>query len=489
MKPCNTSNILQLDGNISVSSIESESSDQSIAAMHQQAPDKIIAAQFLPTVATYNVRSIFPKLGNIRTDMLERQISVGFFSEVWEKSGKKSHKSQIEKLLEMDGLKYISTARPKGWGGAAIIANQDFFNLEKIDIIIPHNLEVIWGLLRSKSKEAKFKEIILCSFYSPPKSRKNLKLTDHLVTTLNMLKTRILTAPIIMGSDKNDMDIRPLLNCGLRLKQMVDLGTRKGKILDIILMNIPQMYNSPIIIPPVPCDNPSDGLPSDHWVPVCYPHTSSHQAPLRRFRKVTYRPLPAEGVTEFGKWITSENFEQITSAGSGGTHSTTQVHLFQNMLFNKLEETCPLKTMRIGPQDKAFINFELKSLARKKQREWIRKGKSEKYKILAAKFKKDYRAAAERYIRKKVDDLKEAQPGRAFRILKSMGAQPGDCYDDGTFTLPNHAELNLSDQECSEKIAAHFSSISSEFPPLSKAQLPERVRNRLEDKSNPPNYN
>ena len=41
--------------------------------------------------------------------------------------------------------------------------------------------------------------------------------------------------------------------------------------------------------------------------------------------------------------------------------------------------------MRIGPQDKAFIDFELKSLARRKQREWIRKGKSEKYKNLAAK--------------------------------------------------------------------------------------------------------
>ena len=30
---------------------------------------------------------------------------------------------------------------------------------------------------------------MLCSFYSPPKSRKNQKLTDHLVTTLHMLST------------------------------------------------------------------------------------------------------------------------------------------------------------------------------------------------------------------------------------------------------------------------------------------------------------
>ena len=67
-----------------------------------------------------------------------------------------------------------------------------------------------------------------------------------------------------MGADKNDMNIKPILNCGLRLKQVVDLPTRHGKILDILIMSIPQLYNSPIIVPPVPCDDPSEGLPSDH---------------------------------------------------------------------------------------------------------------------------------------------------------------------------------------------------------------------------------
>ena len=100
------------------------------------------------------------------TDILERGISVGFFGEIWEKSENKSHKEAIENMMESKGLRYISTPRPSGWGGAAIIANQENFNLEKLDICIPHNLEVVWGLLRSKSDDAKFKKIILCSFYT-----------------------------------------------------------------------------------------------------------------------------------------------------------------------------------------------------------------------------------------------------------------------------------------------------------------------------------
>ena len=72
--------------------------------------------------------------------------------------------------------------------------------------------------------------------------------------------------------------------------------------------------------------------------------------------------------------------------------------------------------------------------------------------------------------------MKESNPGKAFSVLKSMGAQPGDCTDDHTFTLPGHQELNLSDEQSSEKIADHFASISREYLPLNIDLLPARVK-------------
>ena len=121
-----------------------------------------------------------------------------------------------------------------------------------------------------------------------------------------------------------------------------------------------------------------------------------------------------------------------------------------------------------------------------KSRENNKKGKSAKYDKLAAEFSTKYKAAAGRYIRNKVDGLKESQPGKAYGILKTMGAQPGDCSDDNTFTLPNHQELNLTDQQCADRIAAHFASISSEYVPLNINLLPERVKVKLETQSDPP---
>ena len=156
----------------------------------------------------------------------------------------------------------------------------------------------------------------------------------------------------------------------------------------------------------------------------------------------------------------------------------------ENILTSKLNFFCPEKKVKLGPQDKPFINAELKKLSRRRQREYIKKGKSAKYKKLDKLFQEKYSAAGERYLRTKVDALKEVKPGKAYKILKNMGAQPGDCTDSQTFTLPTHH--NLSAFESAELIAEHFASISAEYPPLNLDLLPDRVRQNLEIKSSPP---
>ena len=454
---------------------ESDSSDE-----QPRVKDKIEIASSLPTVAVYNFRSLFPKIENAKADILERNISVAFCCEIWEKPGDEKQSYEIEKMCEINGLKYISSPRSKNWGGAAIIVDCNRFSIEKLDVNVPKNLEVVWGLLTCKADTARFKNIILCSFYNSPKSRRGQKLADYLVTTLHMLTSIYPETPVILGADKNRMDIEPLLKCGLRLKQVVDVATRKNSILDVIIMNISQYYNSPVVVPPVPCDNPKDGVPSDHWVPVCYPHVDRHNPPLRRFRTVTYRPLSADSLREFGKWISGINFDGFAASDSATVHAEK----LQSLLISALDTFCPTKTMRVGNSDKPFINQELKTLKRRKQREYVKNGKSLKYRKLAEEFSTNYKAAAEKYIRKKVDDLKETKPGKAFSILRNMGAKPGDDIDGNQFTLPLHE--GLTKEESAEKIAQAFASISNEYLPLKASELPKRVKDRLNDGTTPP---
>ena len=328
-KPPDSFNIPQLDGCPDTSFLDSNNDDNKNNITSPLCPDRTDTITTLPTVATYNMRSFFPKIENFKTDMKERNIQISFLSEIWQKSDDKDQQAQIQSMCEVDGLDYISTPRTttRG-GGAAIIVNREKFSVVKLDIIIPKSLDVVWGLVRPHECNKKFNTFIVCSFYSPPNRGKNRKMCEHLVPTLHMLQTKYPESGIIMGSDKNKMDIQPIINCGLKLKQVVDKPTRKGKILDVIIMNLYQHYNSPVIVPPIGPDDPTAGLPSDHEVPVCVPHTDRHSRPKRNYRTVTYRPLPDSSVRLFGQWVTAESWDQVTD---NKLSPTEQVECLQDM--------------------------------------------------------------------------------------------------------------------------------------------------------------
>ena len=168
-----------MDGNVTIAS-----DDDSESVNSPPKPVKLRKYQValnLPTIAAYNVCSLFPKVRSFKIDMLERAIDVAFVSEVWEQKEKKEHAFEVEKMLEMDGLKYLSKSRPstQRGGGVAIVTYLKKFSIDKLDIGIPDNLEVIWGVLKPKNGPSKYKNILVCCFYSPPNSRKNSKLVDH----------------------------------------------------------------------------------------------------------------------------------------------------------------------------------------------------------------------------------------------------------------------------------------------------------------------
>ena len=422
-----------------------------------------------------------PKCQNFIEDLIEREIRLSILTEIWEKPGKRKHKFNIEKMLHMHGYKYISTPRPpsKRGGGAAIVASIEKFSLEKLDVLIPHNLEVCWGLLRPKTdKQTGIREIIVASFYSPPKSKKKAKLLDHLLSTIHILLTKFPNAGVIIGADKNDLNISSLLLGIPKVKQIVTKNTYKDKILDIIITNLHQYYMEPEIVPPVLPDNPNYGAPSDHKVPVATPLSRHDQNSVRHYREVQFRPTPQEGVDSFGDWLNSEDWTCLDVG-----NPTEQVKTMESKFKKKMDKIFPLKTLKICSDDKPWINCDLKSLSRRKRREYVKHGRSLKYQKLQEKFDKKYREAAERYLTNNVNELKFTNPGKAYKLLRRMGNPPGGVEDEGSFSLQNHAAENMSPEESIEKIADFFSLISQEYEALNINLLPERVKVKLRSDS------
>jgi hypothetical protein len=132
--------------------------------------NKCVQALSLPTILSYNMRSIWGKLTSFAEDMHERDCQISFLCEVWEKSENRKHQQKIEEMLEMSDISYISTPRPgaKRGGGAAIAFNPSKFSVVKLNITIPTPLEIVWALMRPIEPTGGIKKVILCSFYSPP---------------------------------------------------------------------------------------------------------------------------------------------------------------------------------------------------------------------------------------------------------------------------------------------------------------------------------
>ena len=131
-------------------------------------------------------------------------------------------------MFQMRGVKYISTPRPstQRGGGAAIAVRTDKFLISKLNIPIPKSVEVVWGLLKPKIITGKVSVIIVCCFYSPPRSRKNPALLEHLTLTLQSLLVSHPHAGVIISGDRNSIDITRLLQIDSSLRQIVTQNTR-----------------------------------------------------------------------------------------------------------------------------------------------------------------------------------------------------------------------------------------------------------------------
>ena len=107
----------------------------------------------------------------------------------------------------------------------------------------------------------------------------------------------------------------------------------------------------------------------------------------------------------------------------------------------KLDVILPQKTVKINPNfDKPYITSELKKMDRKIKRLYRKHGKTEKYMKMKKTYDEKMKIAAQVYLERNIQSLKEDDPGKAYRNLKKMAAQPGDCSNEGTFTPLSHIE-------------------------------------------------
>ena len=74
--------------------------------------NKAVQGLSLPSISNYNMRSLLPKIDSFADDFDDRDTGLLFLTEIWEKSDNLKHQNKLNEVFEMKGLLYISTPRP-----------------------------------------------------------------------------------------------------------------------------------------------------------------------------------------------------------------------------------------------------------------------------------------------------------------------------------------------------------------------------------------
>ena len=377
----------QLDGNISLNSTtasrDSEAEAAQIPIFYGYRPkkerpvdrvpvrravrrsNKLVDALSVPRITLYNMRSAWSKLDNLMEDMEMRSTSLCFLTEVWQVTESRKHQEAIEQLLELHGVKYVSTPRPgaRRGGGTALACNEEHFHMSKLNIAIPSPLEACFTLVKPKKPTGKISKFLCVSFYSPPKSPHRNKLAVFLVDTLGRLRQEHPGSRVILAGDRNDMRVEAITDLDPTLKQLVKGFTNKNndKTLDVILTDSRDLLQEPSLLPPLQVDDRKEGKDSDHKGVQCLPrdNVASQGGAIRE--KLTVRRFPESRILDFGLALANEDW----GLNEDEMNMDKMVDVFVNHSDLMVDKFFPRKVVMVGPEEKPYFTEELRHLKRR----------------------------------------------------------------------------------------------------------------------------
>ena len=433
--------------------------------------NNIVEALSLPTICNMNPRSVYNKVKEFHEFVASEEIDILFMSESWEREDK-----TLKDIINLENHTVVSNVyQRKGQGGRpALIVDckkYDIRDLTNTVIPVKWGVEVVWALLTPKNvtQSSKIKKIACAAIYVKPGSKHKTDTLDHISDAFNILNTKYGRGlHFILAGDTNELRLKPILDLGSNLVQIVtkptrtDKITKKESILDPIIMTMAQYYQEPDIVKPLDSDPDKNGKPADHNIVLCKPISTINNIHARVTKSILVQPVTEAGLNKMKNWLMEETWDSVIKSDTADSKAT----VFQNTFLTKYNEFFPKKTLKLTNVDQPWMTQKLKKLDRQRKRIYHKHRKSEKWEKLDKQFKKEMKGAKSNFYTKMVSDLKVKNPSQWYSAVKRMTA-----YENKADQLFVDEISHLSDQEQCERIADDFSEIPNTYRPLHKEDI------------------
>ena len=278
------------------------------------------------------------------------------------------------------------------------------------------------------------------------------------------MKTKYKDYFFLTGGDKNDLDIRNILDISSSLHMHNTKPTHGQKNIDVLVSDFVHLFSESQIVPNVPTDipdgQPGGGKTSDHPIVVCVPRLETGSKPARQQAVKKTRRVDSSKIKRLADWIQQESWEKVYD----GNDSSGMAQNFIDLAEEKLEEICPLEEVKISQLDGKITSLALQKLTRAKNREYNKHGFSKNFHELKKKVTERIKVEGEKALEKVFENSK-GKGTKWVREASRLSARPGEGTSS-TFTLPSHIKDNLTPDESAEAFVTCFSKISKEYTPI-----------------------
>jgi len=249
---------------------------------------------------------------------------------------------------------------------------------------------------------------------------------DYLSSSLTTIEGRYPDCGILLFGDFNRLNISRL-QTQFKLKQLVHVSTRGNQTLDLILTNMPHVYNKDLgqTFPPF-------GL-SDHLVVLLEPKQRNKQNTSSR-RSFTRTDTRASRKRGLGRYFGSIDWSILDSAHE----CESKLQLFHNLVKIGLDTIMPLKTFRLHVNDPPWVTAEFKTLIKARQKAFAQ-GDIEGYRHLRNITNRERKVCRGKFYASKVANLKTTKPSQWWREVKMIA---GMASATGGEDIRSHLHLD-----------------------------------------------
>ena len=256
--------------------------------------------------------------------------------------------------INIPGYNLIYKNRTSGIHGGVCTCIRNSIKFKTLNFLHHPDFEILWVYVRPKRLPRGVPCIVIGTVYHPPSADDN-SMIDHLSLSLTSIEGYYPGCGIFLTGDFNRLNVNRLL-VQFKMKQLVRAPTRRDQILDLIITNLPHLYenNSVEMRPPF-------GL-SDHNVIMLHPKNRPLLASSRRTMRK--RDTRSSRRNELGRYLSSCDWSILNSL----TNCEDKIKLFADLISIGLDNIMPLKTFKLHINDQPWVTAEFKKLIKPRQR-------------------------------------------------------------------------------------------------------------------------